>query len=378
VVQDAVALRARLKQRDAALAIRPEGAAARGRGGAGQWTASGAQLVLVGEVAPPVVDGHVVQASDIDFDTSFRIAAVAYGTAGPARAGALQVIDFSDAARPRLLSEVQFHGADVHAVVRVGSYYYVGVARDGEDAPAAVEELRTHSSGVFPTGLRRALPSYAVTDLAASGTDLIATCGDAGGAVVRLLRAGLSIAAVAPVDDARAVAFAAGGEVRAVNGGAGASILRYSLPDLGLMARVAADGFRMPESKGTIEVVGGWSFVGAGDGGFQVVDAGGQVQDRIDNPVAAEFAPELVVANAATARGNLAFVANGAFGVRVVDLGRWNPAAPPGTTAGLTVLGSIDFPDGISSNMVKARTNVLLVAAGTGGVKLVRILESPS
>jgi hypothetical protein len=77
-------------------------------------------------------------------------------------------------------------------------------------------------------------------------------------------------------------------------------------------------------------------------------------------------------------RGNLAIVACGALGVKVVDLGQWNPAAPAGTASGLTVLGTLDFPDGLSSNMVKARSTVLVVAAGTGGVKLVRMTDPPS
>jgi len=376
---DAEELRGRIIQRDRSLAVRPEsGGGSGGRGGSAGVASLATQLVLVGEVPSPVVDGHVVQASDIDLDPSFRIATVAYGTAGPDRAGALQVIDYADPARPRLLSEVLFHGADVHAVVRVGSFYYVGVARDGQDAPAAIEELRTFSSGVFPTGLRRSVPSHAVTDLAATGTHIAATCGDANGGVSYLARQGLVLASFAPMHDLRAVAVSPAGELFCVAGGATAHVSRWSTPALVLLGRTGVAGYAYPETKGTIEVFGSYSYLGTGDGGFQVLDADGALLDRVDNPVVAGLAPDLAVTNAVSIRTDLAFLASGACGVRVVDLGRWNPAAPPGTTTGLTVLGSIDFSEGISSNMVKARGAILLVAAGTGGVKIVRLLESAS
>jgi hypothetical protein len=366
----------RLTPQNRPLVVRREAEPGRGHG-AFTDAVLPTQLVLVGEVASPVVDGHVVQASDVDLDTSTRIAVVAYGTAGPAHAGAVQVIDFADAAHPRLVSEILFHGADVHAVVRVGSYYYAGVARDATDTPAAVEELRTFSGGVFPTGLRRQLPSFAVTDLAAVGNDVMATCGDRDGGLAHLVRPVLQLSSFAPANDARGVAFGPAGEVRVVSGGAAPDLSRFATPGLALLAKAPVDGLRYAQTKGTIEVVGSWSYVGAGDGGFQVRDADGALLDQVANPASAQVAPELAVTNAVSVRGNLAFLACGALGVRVVDLGRWNPAAPAGTTAGLVVVGTIEFPDGVSSNMVKARSTILVVAAGNGGVKLVRMTDVP-
>jgi hypothetical protein len=77
------------------------------------------------------------------------------------------------------------------------------------------------------------------------------------------------------------------------------------------------------------------------------------------------------VTNAVSVTGSLAFVAAGARGVQVVDLGNWNPSAPGSAGHGLTLLGELQFEDGFSSNMVKARSTTLVVAAGRGGVELV-------
>jgi hypothetical protein len=88
------------------------------------------QLTLVGEVLPPDVDGRVVMANDIDFDATSRIAVVSYNLAGDERAGAMQVIDFRVANHPVLVAEFLFHDADVGAVLKRGSYIYVGLASD--------------------------------------------------------------------------------------------------------------------------------------------------------------------------------------------------------------------------------------------------------
>jgi hypothetical protein len=72
--------------------------------------------------------------------------------------------------------------------------------------------------------------------------------------------------------------------------------------------------------------------------------------------------------------GSLGYVAAGALGIQVVDLGRWGTV---GATTGLRVLGQLGFEDGFSSNMVKARSNIMVVAAGRGGLELVRLTQTP-
>ncbi len=73
--------------------------------------------------------------------------------------------------------------------------------------------------------------------------------------------------------------------------------------------------------------------------------------------------------------GGLAFVAAGALGVQVVKVSAatsWSLGGGPDQD-GLEVLGELKFGEGLSSNMVKTRTNVMVVAAGRGGVRLVTL-----
>jgi hypothetical protein len=78
------------------------------------------------------------------------------------------------------------------------------------------------------------------------------------------------------------------------------------------------------------------------------------------------------VTNAVSVDHHLAFAAAGPAGVQVVRLGRYRcDGLEAGETEGLRLLGRLTLEDGASCNMIKARNNVLIVAAGSGGVKIV-------
>jgi hypothetical protein len=331
-------------------------------------------LFLVGELLPPEVDGHRVQANDIDLDPTTRTAVIGYNMAGDVFAGAMQVVDFRDAARPVLLAEVLFHDADVSAVLKKGTFYYAGLACGDPTlpTPAVLREFRQFTAGFGSTGQWLQLPSWAVTDLASTGNAVVAACGAANGALVHVDRTTMRAVASVSEIDARAVCFDASGDLL---GACGTGMLvRRALPDLAERARASIVGYGQAGAKGTIEAAGGRVFLGAGDGGFQVRDLDGNLLEALDNRSFENAWANLAVTNAASVRGNLAFVAAGALGVQVVDLGRWTPGVDPnGGGSGLVVLGEIDFGDDVSSNMVKARSDILLVAGGLGGVKLVRM-----
>jgi len=366
--QDAAYLAGRLQARDEPLALRsPEGRAA-----APGTASSSVGLTLVGELAPPVVAGHVVQACDIDVAPLGRSATVAYNFAGPTAAGAAQIVDFTDPARPRLVAEVVFPRADVDAVVRRGSYIYCGVATDDPAVPGAAHlvEFRQISSGLVGTQRDLPLPSASVTDLAGDGDWLAATVGAHGGGVALVNRVSLQVTSFADWLDARACSFDPAGHLVTL---ASTGWARRAVPSLGVEAAADIDGLRHAGAKGTVEVHGSLSYVAAGEGGFQVLGADGALLDGLANNAQAGLGAELCVTNAVSVLNGLAFVAAGALGVRVVDLGRWSAAEPDPSAGGLALLGEIDFGDEVSSNMVCARGNTLVVAAGLGGVKLVRM-----
>lgn len=334
------------------------------------------RLTLVGEIDPPTVDGFVVQANDIDILGDRAV--VAYNFAGDVFKGAVQLIDFSHPDRPQMLSEVLYSDADVNAVALEGTHLYVGLASGDPTlaTPALVTELSLAGLGLERSTLWTSLPSWAVTDLAVQGNQLVASVGADLGGVALLERNLLRMTRFAELPDARGVTVDAGQTVLAVSG-TDAYVCTYLTPGLDLQSRVEVTGYRTAYAKGTIEMTGRYCFLGAGEGGFQVRDTAGALLAALNGGDFSAERADLVVANAATAANRLGFVAAGALGVQVVSLGRYSEVDE--TTAGagdggdLWVLGELDFEASVSSNMVKAKNDLLVVAAGLGGVKLVKM-----
>jgi hypothetical protein len=332
--------------------------------------AMGVRLTLVASVAPPVVEGRTVHANDIEISGNKAI--VAFNFAGETFAGAVQVIDFSRPSRPELVSEVLYTDADVNAVAIEGSHVFVGMAADDPAlaTPACVQELTlTNSRGLERTESWVGLPSWAVTDLVVHGNDLIASVGARDGGIVTMRRDDLAMMQFAPATDLRSVSLGGRG-LMSVCGGPG-RMLEHGLPGLSLAGSTAVLGYAQEYAKGTIEWSSGRCYLGAGDGGLQVRDDHGDLLALLPN---GEFSSRVAngVVNAVSVTNHLGFVAAGAGGAQVVRLGRYRcDGRESEDDGGLLVLGELDLEDGASCNMVRAKNDLLVVAGGAGGVKLV-------
>jgi hypothetical protein len=376
IINDAGVLEQRIVRTSLPLSVLPgRGTAPAERNLAAKCVDVGAELQLVGEVQSPVVAGNTVQANDVDVRD--KLAVVAYNFAGDVFAGAIQVIDFQQPRHPVVVSEVQYRNADVNAVALQGSHVYVGLATDDPTltTPAVLQELRlTSSGGLEVTGAWLDLPSWSVTDLAVEGDDVVAAVGARDGGLVIVRRAGtLQQTGFVAETDVRGIALD-GDVVLSVCGGE-SSLQRHSLPGLGPLSGTPIDGLKVLASKGTIESYTHRSYLGAGEGGMQVRGADGTLLAQVRNDQWGSTDPSLAVVNAVTVSSHLGFVAAGAQGVQVVELGRYR-SDDDGThagEAGLRVLGRLTLEDGASCNMVKAKNDILVVAAGLGGVKLVEM-----
>ncbi len=335
---------------------------------------TGTQLTLRGQINPPIVNGEYVHANDIDI--SGHTAVVAYNYAGEVFAGAVQVIDFTNPRRPRLLSEVVYLNEDVTAVKLTGQNVYVGASSTDPalETPALLEEFTLGDAGLERTGRWLDMPSWTVTDLAQHGNQIIASVGsdDGGIAIVDRNGAELSISAFVPEVDVRGIDFPNENRLAAVCGTTPRMAV-MDVPGFTAHAAYAVDGYNNEAAKGTIEVHASVCYLGAGDGGMQVFASDGTLLGSLNHDDFSEARPHLMVTNAVSLHGNLAFVAAGALGVQVVNVAGANGWAQGGgpDPDGLEVLGELQFDEGISSNMVKTRNNVMVVAAGAGGVKLV-------
>lgn len=372
IVNDPAVLESRVQRESRLLTVVPKSGAGSAQGiESPKESDVGVRLTLVGQVTPPTVDGEVVQANDIVIHG--KTAVVTYNVAGDPFAGAVQVIDFSRPERPEMVSEVLYHDADVNAVTLEGSHLFVGLASDDPSlaSPALLEELKlTAGQGLAQTGRWLDLPSWAVTDLAVHGDAVVAGVGAEGGGVVLLRREPeLEVADFAPAADVRGVDV---DEQTALSvcGNPG-MLLRHDLRTMRKLSEASVEGYGNAAAKGTIEVLAHRCYLGAGEGGFQVREADGRLLASLGCGDFTTAGPPAVV-NAVSCVNHLGFVAAGTQGVQVVTLGRFrgdDTRADEGE--GLRVLGRLGLEDGASSNMVKAKGDVLVVAAGRGGVKLI-------
>ena len=332
----------------------------------------GVRLTLVGEVAAPVVDGRTVQANDVDIRG--QRAVIAYNFAGDPFAGAVQVIDFSHPEHPEVESEVLFASAEATAVALQGSLLFVGLA--AEDAalstPAVMQEFEFTGSGLEASGGWLQLPSWAVTDLAVHGDDVLAGTGARDGGVTLVEHHSMRPLAFTPNEDVRGLA-AAGLGAMCVSGGE-ANLLGLGMPLLDVVSRTSVQGYKQEGAKGTLEVMSSRCYLGAGDGGFQVRDAAGALLDELSGGDLDARDGRPAIVNAVSIANHLAFVAAGPAGVQVVHLGRYRcDGREAESPTGMRVLGELLLEDGASCNMVKSREDILVIAAGNGGVKLVHM-----
>jgi hypothetical protein len=369
IVDDPAALAGRLEPASRSLTV-----GARGVGTDAQVAAKpedlGVRLTLVGTVRAPVVDGQVVQANDVDIEG--KRAVVAYNTAGEVYAGAVQVIDFSHPERPEIVAEVLYRRADVTAVAIQGSHLYVGMSADDPalPTPAMMEELALAGRGLERSGRWLDLPSWACTDLAVHGNVVVAAVGAQDGGLVRVgLGRALSQLGFAAATDLRGVAL--DGETLRSVGGRPGTLLAHALDAMLPLGSTAIEGYAQEGAKGTIEVYSRRCYLGAGEAGLQVRAGDGGLFDEVTCAQLTALGQPAVV-NAVSISNHLGFVAAGPQGVQVVRLGRWRcDGREAEEQEGLRVLGRLGLEEGASCNMVKAKENLLVVAAGAGGVKLV-------
>jgi hypothetical protein len=370
IVNDPATLETRLTRTVRPLTVRPKSPGETHADKPKSERELGVRLTLVAEVAPPTVGGRVVQANDIEI--SGNRALVTFNFAGDPFAGAVQVIDFSRPTHPELESEVQYARADVNAIAMQGSHVFVGLAVDDPElaTPAVVQELKlTGSRGLETTDEWVHLPSWAVTDLAVHGDQLVAAVGARDGGLVSMRRHDLTVTAFAPAADMRGVCLGGAG-LMSVCGGPG-RMLAHAMPSLSLAKSTSVDGYAQEYAKGTIEWSSGRCYLGTGDGGLQVRDDDGDMLAQLGN---GEFSNHVAtgVVNAVSVTNHLGFVAAGAAGVQVVRLGRYRcDGREAEDNEGLRVLGELELEDGASCNMVRARNDLLVVAGGAGGVKLI-------
>ncbi len=343
---------------------------------------SSIDLTLQAEVLPPSVGGAVVQATSI-WATSDSKAIVSYGMVGAQALGALDYFIQLTNKTPKLKSSLTFLDSDVNAVFTDGTAAYSAVASsDPSFAEPAVLERITLSGVNFTLegNVRVPLASFVGTSTMSTGSQIYATSGDNGG-VYAYDAGSLALLGEYALDDARWVAWDQdNGRVVVLQGTPGrlSVFAEGSFPggSMTLLNTFTFPGADVPESKSTVEIVGGKAFVAAGPEGVQVVCLdNGQIVASVPRPDPASLGldPSVVVTNAVTVQNDLMFISNGEAGVYAAAGAESFETSDCDAVQNITVLGQLQFDNLQSANHVVYRNDLLFVAAGLGGVKVVEV-----
>ena len=331
------------------------------------------KLKLRAEVIPPVSGGVTLQATHIAISGNY--AYVSYNVRGATYLGGVDVFNISIKNNPALVSEAIFLNSDVSSVSYSNGKIYLAEATSdtGFAYPAAVEEITLVNNLLSLASRRVGVTSYVATDARASGTKLYVTSGSGGpatGGLAVLDTATLSIVYSDPFLDARALEFY--GTSAVVLQGTPARFRTYSSAPA-FMTSYNVGGATIPESKSTINIVLDRAFVGAGDAGAKVVNLNsGVVIDSIGRVTVAGLDPSLTVTNSVSVNKDILLLANGEAGVYVaqadIDMEATSTVSPH-----LVLLGAMQFGTAESANFVASSNDVIFVATGLGGLKILEV-----
>lgn len=322
---------------------------------------NGMELLELSRIGSPQVDGSTVQATDVLIRDHLVYAT--YNTAGDVFSGALQIIDVSDPEDPQLLQEARFIQSEANRVRVQGEYIYVG---GGDVELAATIDTFHLRDGVLEHLSTLALPGYQTTMLQIDGTRGYATTGDLGG-VTLLDLSDPGIPAMLdhlPLDDARYVLNLDESEFVVLTGGAGAQLSRYQTP-------ISEGAWMAPMATQSVQGV----TVGAPSWGNRI---GNDLYISADEGGVATFSlrdgsitPQSIVPTSGDANGlaptpdqRVAVLANGQQGLIALDAQSADSASQ---------LAAYDVPDDCgSANAIDVRHDLIAMADGLGGVKLLR------
>lgn len=330
-------------------------------------------ITYTAQVPPVLVGGDPVQANDIEVCGCDR-AIIAYNTAGDVFAGAIQIVDTRDRAHPVITKEIKFGAMDINAVASVGNTLYFGGQADpdvyGFKAFVAKVDLTNLTAAAITAGMKP-VRSHAVTAIAKSADEVFVGVGARDGGV-EVFDLNLAPKRFVAKTDVRSIAYAAGTGVFGLAGttdGAAAGATFFPINAAGRQP-IGLGDFRSDYAKATVELgAGSLAYMGLSQAGMQVrkVD-GGALSFSLPNP----SNDPLDATNGVSTDNDLAFVANGEYGFRVVRIkSLTGVGAAFGEVAGYHRLSGPQY-DGkrYSANLVKYKGGHLFVASGLGGVNL--------
>lgn len=316
----------------------------------------------------PVSNGRTLMATHVAIKDNYAF--VSYNIRGEDHGGALEIFDVSNLTQPQIISQAIFPKSDINAVdYSNGKVYLVGATGNFEmmqyDDPAFFLVMNLNSNMQI-TGLDTILdiPSYSANGIYVSIDKIYITSGDNGGLTI-LDKQDYEIVKSEPIADARSVA-ANTSYVYVLSGQPGkVSVFNKTTSDF--ITAYQIGGANTPYSKSEISVDDQYIFAALNEDGIRVLNTDGTIRQHIPKPETPEGAlDENHVTNSVSLNSPLLFIGNGESGIAVGEL-------IPELDNQVVMLGEMVFQDMNSSNFVKSRDNVVFVASGLGGLKILAI-----
>lgn len=320
-------------------------------------------LVLRAEVEPPVSSGNILRASHvyIDGDKAF----VSYNTEGPVYRGGFEVFDISNIKEPSLIYQYIVEGSEYSAVYyEEGRIFLAGATENTEVHELnsnAILEVISYPEVEGQSNRLIDVSSFTATDVKVHGDFIYVTSGSHGGLSIydknsyeKVLSTGL--------DDARSIAF--NDNFYVLMQGTPARVKIYNIADNSFVNGYTVGGADIPESKSIVSITNDKIFVPTGREGLKVIDfRTGEILHHMGLPSMEDVDSELLVTNGVSVNAEKIFSANGAAGMYLSEQ----------QAEQMSLVGNVEFS--ASTNYVQSKGNVMFVATGVGGLKIIEIVE---
>ncbi|MBD3274846.1 MAG: DUF4114 domain-containing protein [Candidatus Marinimicrobia bacterium] len=325
----------------------------------------GITLELIAEVDPPTMDDQALRASHIRIVGDYAL--VSYNVEGPTFLGGLDIFNISNPNMPALESQVLFSDTDVNSVYATSDNIVITGGADPykntEFQSAAVLEILPFSLDDLSNITRIDLPGYTGTDVHAAGGSVYVTSGDNAGLTV-WDQVSNDMVHSAELPDARSVDR--NGDQIFVMQGNPASVTALSATDYSANGSYQYSGATYQGAKSILRVNDQYIFIPAGDEGLKVADkSSGELVASADAPDAPEGEPaDYYVTNSVAFADDYILLGNGAAGIFILSMNENNELV---THAGFDLNSSANFMD--------ANEDLIFVASGHGGLKILEIVN---
>ncbi len=369
-------------------------------------------FILRAEVEAPAGKNelHTMQATHVAIDKVNQKAFVSYNTRGELSDGMVDIFDISDLSNPRIVAQYHVEDLDISSVAYYnGRIYIAGASQDYKKPDWAVIQILEEKGDSVVSVTRKQIGSYVATDLTVTDEGVYIISGTAGnlvfykhtytGSKYTITKAAGPVA----IADARSLAVN-GNFVYVLDAGeykttgnetygqfvptTTAGIRVFDKNNLTEITQWSGFGAQKQfEAKTELDADNNYIFSAWQPTGLLVYNKNGTVVQTIPGPQTPTggFYGDFVT-NSATINGRLLMVSNGGAGASLY-------AQTDNTAVPYAMLGSFDFNSAYldyfdqnsishtafdarqSVNFMASEGNVIFVATGLGGLKIIEIVE---